>query len=228
MNRACRTAGRPFPPLACTTRWPGDDFNDLLETIAHQNEMRRAVLQTVADEASRRRTLFEHERDGGHPHHRRQRVWRPNPRPPGCSAIPSRRWSACIWPSGMPRLRDDDRGSLLARVGSAGLFCESTHRRKDGTVYCAEVSPSWADCRNLLSCRPARHQRSQGRRGRTGRLSLDAGGAGRATHQGAERPSAQLNAIFTLSPTVFCPRDLERFPPSPIRFSGMTGLTPRT
>jgi hypothetical protein len=39
-------------------------FDGLLDTIANQDEVRRAALKTIADEASRRRALFEHERDG--------------------------------------------------------------------------------------------------------------------------------------------------------------------
>jgi PAS domain-containing protein len=60
-DRAARV-GRPAreDELGQLTR----HFDGLLDTIANQDEVRRAALKTIADEASRRRALFEHERDG--------------------------------------------------------------------------------------------------------------------------------------------------------------------
>lgn len=190
----------------------GDDFNDLLETIAHQNEMRRAVLQTVADEASRRRTLFEHERDGVVILNTDGSVFEANPKAAWMLGYTVQEMVGRHLAEWDAALGDDARGSLLSRVGSAGLFCESTHRRKDGTAYCAEVSLSRADWGEktfvLLVQRDISDRKAVEAELERYRSTLEEQVEQR-TKELNDR-SQQLNAIFTLSPDGFLSFDQER------------------
>lgn len=123
-------------------------FDALLDTIESQEGIRRAALQTIADEASRRRALFEHERDGVVILKADGSVFEANPKSVAMLGYAPEEFATLRlsdWDSRFPAQALD---GVLAAVDAEGAFFESTHRRKDGSTYPAEVSVSrarWAD-----------------------------------------------------------------------------------
>lgn len=204
----------------------GGDFNDLLDTIVHQNEMRRAVLQTIADEASRRRTLFEHERDGVVILNTDGSVFEANPKAAqmlGYSVVEMGRIRLADWDSAL-----GNGEGLLSRIGTAGYFGESVHRRQDGSTYIAEVSLSRADWGDktfvLLVQRDISDRKAVEAELASYRATLEEQVEQR-TKELNDR-SEQLNAIFTLSPDGFLSFDRDlRVSFGNEAFLRMTGLT---
>ncbi|MDS4019741.1 MAG: ATP-binding protein [Candidatus Competibacter sp.] len=117
-------------------------FNDLLNTIAAQETEQRAGQQAIADEAARRRALFESERDGVVILDADGRVFEANA---SCIAMLDydlaafRALHVPDWDVGFSR---DELVGLLKSLGPEGRFYETTHRRRDGGQYLAEVSIS--------------------------------------------------------------------------------------
>ncbi len=177
-------------------------FDGLLDTIANQDEVRRAALKTIADEASRRRALFEHERDGVVILNEDGSVFEANPK---CTAMLG------YAPEALNRLRLADWDArhspaelekMLATVTAEGLFFETVHRRSDGSCYPAEVSVSraqWGDksfrlvLQRDISERKAVEAELAEHRQNLERLVDE------RTRELNNR-SEQLNAIFALSP----------------------------
>lgn len=205
-----------------------DDFNDLLATIGHQNEMRRVALQAVADEASRRRTLFEHERDGVVILNTDGSVFEANPKAAemlGYTVSELNSLQLADWDA---RLGGDLRHGLLNRVGAAGYFGESLHRRRDGTSYAAEVSLSRADWGDqtfvLMVQRDISDRKAVEAELARYRATLELQVEQR-TKELNDR-SEQLNAIFTLSPDGFVSFDRDmRVSFTNEAFLRMSGLT---
>lgn len=123
-------------------------FNMLLDTIDAQDEQQRASQQQLVDEATRRRALFEHERDGVAILNEDGRVFEVNPKcadmlgytPHELLNRPAEEW--------IPERPAGQVTRALERVGSAGLFFETQLKRRDGSTFEAEISLSrarWGD-----------------------------------------------------------------------------------
>lgn len=126
----------------------GRDFDGLLDTIEAQDEQQRQAQRMIADEASRRRALFEHERDGVVILNLDGSVFEANPK---CAAMLGYSMEELVmlrvsdWTL---HLSDEGVGALLRDVDAEGRLFELEHRRKDGSTFMAEVSVSraqWGD-----------------------------------------------------------------------------------
>lgn len=177
-------------------------FDVLLDTISYQDEMRRATLQAIGDEASRRRALFEHERDGVMILNPDGSVFEANPK---CVAmlgyatdellqLRPRDWDAHFSAS--------ELDNMLASVGTDGAFFETVHRRKDGSTYPAEVSVSLAQWGEktfwLVLQRDISERKAVDAELAEYRINLERLVEERTLE--LNNRSEQLNAIFTLSP----------------------------
>lgn len=180
-------------------------FNVLLDTIADQDEAQRHAQQMIADEASRRRALFEHERDGVVILNADGSVFEANPKSAAMLGYT---------PDEMLRLHISDWDThytpaevraIIQTTGPAGAFLQSVHRRKDGSTYAAEVSISlaeWGDKtfvfllqRDISERKAVEAELEDYRQG----LELL---VGQRTQELFDR-SEQLNTIFALSPDGF-------------------------
>ena len=180
-------------------------FDVLLDTIGMQDRMRRQAQQTIADEASRRRALFEHERDGVVILNANGTVFEANPKAAamlGYTADELRRLRVNDWE---PGLGSSDIEGLIEQVGPEGGFFETEHRRKDGSTYPAEVSVSlakWAERTFvLLLIRDITERRAVESELENYRIGLE-----RLVNQRTkevEDRSVQINTIFALSPDGF-------------------------
>jgi PAS domain S-box-containing protein len=120
-------------------------FNVLLDTIAEQDEAQQQAQQLIADEASRRRALFENERDGVVILNADGTVFEANPKSAamlGYTAEEMLRLHLSDWDARHNRVEVQ---AILRTVGPAGLFLQTVHRRRDGSTYDAEVSVSLAE-----------------------------------------------------------------------------------
>lgn len=120
-------------------------FDMLLNTIEAQDRQQQAAQQTIADEVSRRRALFEHERDGVAILSADGAVLEANPKFSemlGYSLEELKDMRITDWDS---RFTQDDLKSRIGQIGQEGKLFETTHRRKDGSTYSAEVSVSRAE-----------------------------------------------------------------------------------
>ena len=180
-------------------------FDVLLDTIGMQDRMRRQAQQTIADEASRRRALFEHERDGVVILNANGTVFEANPKAAsmlGYTSEELRRLRVNDWE---PGLGSSDIVGLIEQVGPEGGFFETEHLRKDGSTYPAEVSVSlakWAERTYvLLLMRDITERRAVESELENYRIGLE-----RLVNQRTkevEDRSAQVNTIFALSPDGF-------------------------
>lgn len=189
----------------------GQHFNDLLDTIAHQDAQRQEALQTIADEASRRRAIFENERDGVAILNPDGSVFEVNPKVAAMLGYSQEELLALRVSDWDARLQPGTMFDILAHAGSDGYFYEGEHRRKDGTCYAAEVSISradWADRTFVLlvqrdiSERKAFEAELEKYRSKLERL------VAQRTKELNDR-SEQLNTIFALSPDGFVSFDRE-------------------
>jgi len=122
-------------------------FDVLLNTIEEQDARQRATQQAIADEASRRRALFENERDGVVILNADGSVFEANPKAAqmlGCRIDELLRSRVGDWDMGFRQERLDRLLAQGAEGAREGLFFETTHRRCDGSRYAAEVSASVA------------------------------------------------------------------------------------
>ena len=205
-------------------------FDGLLSTIEAQDARQRAVQQSLADEASRRRALFEHERDGVAILDENGRVLEANPkfatmlgyRMDELKGMHFMRWEA--------RHTLEQLRQMRSEVGPEGLFFETDHRRRDGSLYTAEVSLSiahWGDrdfvfllFRDITERKQVEAELDRYRRG------LEQEVAERT--RDLEARNAQLDAIFALSPDGFVSFDAGGCVASVnAAFSRMTGLDGR-
>ena len=187
-------------------------FNTLLDTIAHQDARQRAAQQSLADEASRRRALFEHERDGVVILNPDGSVFEANPK---CAAMLGYQATELQ----QQRLGDwaapDRRATLMAllqHVGRDGLFLETSLCRRDGSTFDAEVSLSraeWGEQTFVLALlRDITERKAVEFELATYRLNLERL-VEKRTKELHER-SEQLNTIFSLSPDGFVSFDRDR------------------
>lgn len=182
-----------------------EHFDVLLNTIAEQDAQQQAAQQAIAQEASRRRTLFEHERDGVAILNTDGSVFEANPKCAsmlGYSVDELNRLRISDWdvqhsPTQLQRMLD--------HVAPGGRLYETVHRRKDGHTYIAEVSIShvtWGDQTFTLALqRDISERKAVEIELENYRLGLETLVQQR-TRELNDR-SGQLNAIFALSPDGF-------------------------
>jgi len=120
-------------------------FDRLLDTIAEQDARQRAAQQQIADEAARRRTLFDKVQDGIAILTPEGRVLEANPRCAallGCplQALPGMRLHD--WQAHRSAAEID---AELQQVGPDGHFFETVLRRRDGSIIQVEISLSRAE-----------------------------------------------------------------------------------
>lgn len=202
-------------------------FNVLLDTIAQQDERQRAAQQTIADEASRRRALFEHERDGVVILNLDGSVFEANPK---CAAMlgytPSelQRLRVSDWDTSFSPAQADD---MLTAVGPEGKFFETTLRHKNGRTFEAEVSVSrveWGDRTFVFALlRDITERKAVATELESYRRDLEKLVEQR-TKELQDR-SEQLNTIFALSPDGFVSFDHKhKVAFANLAFLRMTGL----
>ena len=180
-------------------------FDRLLDTIAAQDAQQREAQQKIADEASRRRTLFDKVNDGIVILNPDGTVFEANPgfaAMLGCTPLEAQYLHIEDWEA---QLSPGAARAQLARTDSAGRTRETRIRRKDGSTFAAEISLSaaeWAGrpfifvlVRDITQRKAAEIELERYRK------SLEALVAQR-TRELDER-SQQLDAIFTLSPDGF-------------------------
>jgi len=124
----------------------GRQFNSLLETLLAQERERARAQQAIADEASRRRALFESERDGLAVLDEHGRLLEANPKFAemlGWSTGELQGMGVWQWDERFspPDASDAQDGTRL-RVDHGGELFETRHARRDGSRYDAEVSLS--------------------------------------------------------------------------------------
>ncbi|HNB46273.1 MAG TPA: PAS domain S-box protein, partial [Burkholderiaceae bacterium] len=187
-------------------------FDVLLETIEAQDQRQRVAQEAIADEASRRRALFETERDGVVVLNADGSVLEANPKAQamlGYSAEELRGLRLLDWDE---RLTRADIVQLIDNVGPEGSFFETVHRRRDGSTYAAEVSVSraqWGErsfvflLQRDISERKAVESELERYRAALESLVME------RTRELEDR-SEQLDAIFALSPDGFVSFDAER------------------
>lgn len=123
-------------------------LDTLLDTITRQELAQQQAQKAISDEASRWRALFLQERDAVVVLDDQGRVLEANPqfgRMLGHDAGDSCRLQVSEWDE---RFAPGDFARLIGQLDREGLEFETTHRRKDGTRYTAEVSVSlahWSD-----------------------------------------------------------------------------------
>ena len=128
-------------------------FNTLLDTLRQQQAAEAAARQAVADEASRRRTLFEHERDGIAVLNADGSVFEANPqfaRMLGYTAEEVSQLHATAW---VPELSAAQMQRMLANIDADGRSFETRYTRKDGSQFEADVSASrvvWGERHYIL------------------------------------------------------------------------------
>ncbi len=180
-------------------------FDALLDTIARQHAEQQAAQAHIVEEASRRRALFEHERDGVLILNPDGSVFEANPRSAallGYSLGEMQDMHICHWEAHYSRA---EITALLAEVGEHGRFLETTLRRKDGSTFPAELSLSrayWSDRTFVLALlRDITERHAIQTELELYRLDLERLVVQR-TKELQDR-SEQLNTIFALSPDGF-------------------------
>lgn len=188
------------------------DFNSLIRTIERQEREQAAAQQVIADEALRRRALFEHERDGVVILNSDGSVFEVNPKAAsllardmaGLAGANARDWDEF--------LRKSPDG-FLEGVGAEGYLYETSYARPDGTEFPVEVAISRADWAGrsfvLLLIRDITDRKDAERELDHYRCSLEQLVSIR-TKQLNDR-TEQLGAIFALSPDGFVSFDSAGF-----------------
>lgn len=203
-------------------------FNRLLDTIERQDAAQREAQKTIADEASRRRALFEHERDGVIIVNHDGSVFEANP---AAARMLDRT------PEAMQQLHLTDweahytlaeATEIVRSMGPEGATFESVLRRRDGSTFPAEVSLSKARWGNRtftiallrdISERKAAEEQLERYQATLARL------VDQRTAELSDR-TQELNTVFAISPDGFVTFDRERRVASVNEaFSRMTGLT---
>lgn len=116
------------------------DFNELTATLERQHKSQQETQQALADEASRRRALFDNDRDGIVVINEDGSVLEANPQFAallGYSQDELRTLHIWDWDPALTAIRIRD---LFSDEESSGLRFEAQARRKDGSVFWAEAS----------------------------------------------------------------------------------------
>jgi len=203
-------------------------FNRLLDTIEQQDAAQREAQKTIADEALRRRALFEHERDGVVIVNQDGSVFEANPAaarmldrtPEQMQQLQLSDWDA--------RYSLAEATEIVRSMGPEGATFESVLRRRDGSTFPAEVSLSKARWGNRtftisllrdISERKAAEEQIERYQENLARL------VDQRTAQLNDR-TEELNTVFAISPDGFVAFDRERRVASVNdAFTRMTGLS---
>lgn len=180
-------------------------FDVLLDTIDQQNRKQRAAQQAIAREASRRRALFEHERDGVVILNTDGSVFEANPKCAAMLGYSSEEFKQLRFSDWDTQHSPQQLQAMLQQVGPEGWLFETVHRRKDGQTYAAEVAIShviWGDQAFTLALQRDISQR------KAVELELakhrhDLENLVQQRTKELQDRSGQLNAIFALSPDGF-------------------------
>lgn len=180
-------------------------FDALLDTIARQAAEQEVAQHHIAEEASRRRALFEHERDGVLVLNPDGSVFEANPRAAallGCNTAMMQQMHLHDWDAHYSRA---EVTALLNEVGEDGRFLETLLRRSDDSTFPAELSISrvrWSDRTFVLVLlRDITERHAIQTELELYRLDLER----LVVHRTKELQdrSEQLNTIFALSPDGF-------------------------
>ena len=183
----------------------GRHFNRLLDTIAEQDARQQAAQKTLADEASRRRALFENERDGVVILNPDGSVFEANPKSAAMLGYTMTELQDLHVQDWDVQFKSQDIAPLLQSLDKDGLFLETVQQRKDGSTYPAEVSLSraaWGDRTFVLVLQRDISQRKSTERELDEYRQTLEDKVTQRTRELNER-SEQLATIFTLSPDGF-------------------------
>lgn len=205
-------------------------FNRLLDTIERQDAAQREAQKTIADEALRRRALFEHERDGVIIVNHDGSVFEANPaaaRMLGYSLEQMQQLHLTDWEAHYSLA---EASEIVRSMGPEGTTFESVLRRRDGSTFPAEVSLSkarWGErtftiaLLRDISERKAAEAEIERYQETLARL------VDQRTAQLNDR-TEELNTVFAISPDGFVSFDRERRVASVNEaFTRMTGLSAR-
>lgn len=186
-------------------------FDHLLDTIAAQDAQQEIAQRQIADEASRRRTLFEKVQDGIvilSPH---GYLIEANPRFAQLLGYPADQLTGMHisqWVQDPP----EQIGTLLNNIDAHTPTYESLHRRADGTTFPAEVTATLAEWNGqkfiLALLRDITQRKAVEAELEQYRKSLEALVEQRTRELNVR--TEQLDAIFALSPDGFVSFDAER------------------
>lgn len=202
-------------------------FDVLLDTIAIQDARQRSAQQEIADEALRRRALFEHERDGVIILNPDGTVFEANPKAATMLGYRLEELQQLHASAFDTQLSEADVLHRIHAVDAEGQLLETQLRRKDHSTFPAEVSVSkaqWADRTFvLLLLRNITQRRAVQAELELHRIALEQLVEQRTLE--VQERSEQLNTIFALSPDGFVSFDTQlqvRF--ANLAFLRMTGL----
>ncbi len=202
-------------------------FDVLLDTIANQDAMQRAAQQMIADEALRRRALFEHERDGVVILNADGSVFESNPKTAAMLGYTSEEFNRSRLSDWDAHFSAAELASLMQEMGPQGSFFETVHRRKDGSTYPAEVSASraeWAGKSFVLILHRDISQRKAAE-AELEKYRIDLEKLVDLRTKELHDRSEQLDTIFTLSPDGFVSFDQQhRVAFVNLAFQRMTGI----
>lgn len=203
-------------------------FNQMLNTIAEQDRAQAQAQRTIADEASRRRALFQHERDGVVIVNTDGTVFEANPKMSSLLGYTAQEMTTLHITDWEASLNATEVKHVLASLGEEGAIFETELKRKDASRFPAEVSISkatWtgrvfivASIRDITERRSVQQELENYRQ----RLELL---VERRTRELNDR-TEQLNTIFALSPDGFVSFDRTgKVNSANAAFLRMTGLT---
>jgi PAS domain S-box-containing protein len=117
-------------------------FNELLDTLDGQNLARQQAQQAISEEALRRRTLFEMDRDGIVVLNEDCSIFEANPQFAALLGYsPQEIASLHVWDWEF-NFTPDQLRAMIASVRPRGESFETVHRRKDGSTYPADIRSS--------------------------------------------------------------------------------------
>jgi PAS domain S-box-containing protein len=120
----------------------GEDFNELMAALEAQQAAQQLAQQSIAAEASRRRALFEHNRDGIVVLNQDGSVFEANLKfATMLGYAPEEIQGLSVWDWEAQFTRENLEQQLLS-VRDEGELFQTVQRRKDGSTYDAEISSS--------------------------------------------------------------------------------------
>lgn len=206
----------------------GRHFNRLLDTIERQDIAQREAQKTIADEALRRRALFEHERDGVIIVNHDGSVFEANPaaaRMLGHTPEQMQQLHLTDWEAHYSLAEATE---IVRSMGPEGANFESVLRRRDGSTFPVEVSLSKARWGNRTFTITLLRDISERKRADE-QLARYQDNLARLVDQRTadlHDRTEELNTVFAISPDGFVSFNRERRVASVnAAFTRMTGLS---